>query len=468
MEFSIVFDCESIIESRKSIKESPDYFTFVTEYGDYEVDFQISFLLSKSIRDLLHSDKTCYKYEIPRNSCTKDFYKCFFDSLSTNIINIPINLIKDFITISQILQIKCFQQSIEKAIISVLCDSSDQNDEAKFIYLCQNISSIDIEKLKYMPDWFIRKLISNATFSNEDDRAKFLIQNEKYLGIEYFEQLKFDELSKVTMNQIITILERAENADIKESLMPKLMNRLIMELSHLDIYILNISTKIEEKPTFDLNFLYELNKDRQNKKYSIYYKTLYDTEIESILKNDEKYLKSFDIVILGGIDAFGSCCSECFITSILNAIKQYRMEGGIVFNLHDIAFGKSYDSFSQLYSDLIGFKGKRAINIRQLKFYSEVQFNESSEKKIIMSSPFIIEHKFVVSETHYTLELDPQHVVIWNKSKDQHYYAENLDQNFADCAICHTTSYTIEEKKFFYNAICHLYESCHNHIPNSI
>lgn len=378
MELPIVFDCESIIESRKSIKESPDYFTFVTEYGDYEVDFQISFLLSKSIRDLLHSDKTCYKYEIPRNSYTEVFYKCFFASLSTNIINIPINLIKDFITISQILQFNCFQQSIEKAIISVLCDSSDQNDEAKFIYLCQNISSIDIEKLKYMPDWFIRKLISNATFSNEDGRAKFLIQNEKYLGIEYFEQLKFDELSKVTMNQIITILERVENADIKESLMPNLMNRLITELSHLDIYILNISTKIREKPTFDLNFIYILNKDRQNKKYSIYYKTLYDTEIESILKNDEKYLKSFDIVILGGIDAFGDCCSECFITSILNAIKQYRMEGGIVFNLHDISYGKLYDSFSQLFRDLIGFSGKRAINIPQLKFDSKVQFNESS------------------------------------------------------------------------------------------
>ena len=118
MELPIVFDCESIIESRKSIKESPDYFTFVTEYGDYEVDFQISFLLSKSIRDLLHSDKTCYKYEIPRNSCTEDFYKCFFASLSTNIINMQINLIKDFITISQILQFNCFQQSIEKAIIS--------------------------------------------------------------------------------------------------------------------------------------------------------------------------------------------------------------------------------------------------------------------------------------------------------------------------------------------------------------
>lgn len=72
-----------------------------------------------------------------------------------------------------------------------------------------------------------------------------------------------------------------------------------------------------------------------------------------------------------------------------------------------------------------------------------------------MSSIFIIEHEFVVSETHYTLELDPKYVDIWNENKDQHYYAENLDQNIADCAICHTASCTIEEKKFFYNAICH-------------
>lgn len=45
---------------------------------------------------------------------------------------------------------------------------------------------------------------------------------------------------------------------------------------------------------------------------------------------------------------------------------------------HDIAYGKLYDSFSQLFRDLIGFSGKRAINIPQLKFYSKVQFNESS------------------------------------------------------------------------------------------
>ena len=196
---------------------------------------------------------------------------------------------------------------------------------------------------------------------------------------------------------------------------------------------------------------------------------MYDTDLASKLEKNDKYLKSFDVVVLGGIDAFGSCCADCFQTSIFHAIKKYREEGGILLFLHDIAFGKLYETFKELYQKLIGYKGVRSFNINGLQCYTEVEFKESSGKNEIMSFPFKIKNPFDVAKTHFTLQLDFTYAVILNKQKDQHYYAENLDQNFADCAICHTTSITNEdEKKFFYNAICHLYECCHNNVPNSI
>lgn len=471
MEFPILFDNQSMIESRKAIKDFPDYFTFDTECGNYQVDMQTAFLMSKSIRDLLYADKTCVKYFIPRNIYKKEFLEIFFNSLSTNIIKIPKDFFIDFVTISEKLQIECFQRNIEKTILSFLCDSLDENiaDEQKFTFLCQNINNIDMEKLKCMPDWFISKLISNAIFNKENDRALFLIQKEEYLGAKYFEQLRFDALSKDVMSRIVTILEKNENSEIKQNLMPELIDRLKIELSHTDIYILNISTYNKDHPTLDLNFLYDLNKDSENKKYSIFYKTMYDTDLASKLEMNEKYLKSFDVVVLGGIDAFGSCCADCFKTSIFHAIEKYREEGGIEITLHDIAFGKCYDTFMKIYQKLIGYNDVRAYKINGLQCYKEAEFYESSGKNEIMSFPFKIKNPFTVAETHFTLKLDLAYAVIVNKQKDQHYYAENLDQNFADCAICHTTSITNEdEKKFFYNAICHLYESCHGHIPKSI
>lgn len=472
IEFPITFRAESIIESRKFTRESPDCFTFVTESDIYEVDFQISFLLSKSIRDLLYSDRTCYQYFIPHNTCEKEFYDFFFNSLSSNTIQIPINYFREFVSISQILQIECFQQSIEKAILFTLCDPSDQNkdDNQKFAFLCENIRSIDMDKLKKMPDWFINKLLSNAIFNNEDDRALFLIQNREYLGIEYFEQINFDDVSKSILNEIITILE--ENSDITQEFISKLINRLKIELSHVDIYLLNISSHVKEKPTLDLNFLYELNRDKENKKYSIYYKTLYDVELGAILNENKNYLKSFDVVVLGGIDGFGYYFSESFKTSIFDALEKYRKEGGIVLALHDVAFANSYKIFEKLYKESLGFSGdEKAIckNSMKYDFYKSAQFIESSGKNDMIKCPFKIEKSFKVAKTHSTLIIDPKYKVFdYFENSPQHYYAENLEQNFADSAMCHTTSITITEKKLFYNTICHLYESCHNHIPNSI
>lgn len=78
-------------------------------------------------------------------------------------------------------------------------------------------------------------------------------------------------------------------------------------------------------------------------------------------------------------------------------------------------------------------------------------------KSDILTTPFELNNIIQVGETHQTPKYDKRFTVFYNGNTDTHYYSENIEQNIADIEMGHTIQITDDEKKLFYNIICHLF-----------
>ena len=81
----------------------------------------------------------------------------------------------------------------------------------------------------------------------------------------------------------------------------------------------------------------------------------------------------------------------------------------------------------------------------------------------MINFPFDLENEilagtFKIRDTHIFPSFDQKYVVLHaSNNVNNQYYVENLDANIGYCEICHKLDIEIQEKKLFYNIICHLY-----------
>lgn len=205
---------------------------------------------------------------------------------------------------------------------------------------------------------------------------------------------------------------------------------------------------VEKQQTIDFVFIDILNK--QNSKYKIKLTQIFDHVLYDIL-NKTFFLSQFDIIAFGGCDSFSNY--TCNITlEQAQIFIQYHNCGGIILFMHNFFFSKYINQFS-IFANLLGYEKQD-----EVKMFNNVKFNEASKKNDVISFPFNVGNTIKVANTHQTPKYDPKYTVLYNGTVNTHYYSENLDQNIADIEMGHTLEITDDEKKVFYNIICHLFE----------
>ena len=108
MNFSLEFTAKDIIESRKLTDKNGIFIIFHKGINkSHQLDTQLSFILSKSVQELILSDPTTNEIFIPKDSCSDDFFDYFFSTIETNTIHIANDQIRDFISLVRILKIEC-------------------------------------------------------------------------------------------------------------------------------------------------------------------------------------------------------------------------------------------------------------------------------------------------------------------------------------------------------------------------
>lgn len=456
MDFAIEFNAKDIIEARKITSKSDEFFVFNKGTNKKQLlDLQLSFLFSKKVQDLIRSDQTTISYTIPDEICTDDFFDYFLTSIETNVVHVEKNQIKDFVSLVEALKVECINPKIDTAIISLLCEqfNSEQfsNDQERYNFLCHNLDNIDMNTLKSMPETFIYRLISNSIFQNDDDRAKFLLNNPEFFITEFIQYINFDKLSKPVLNEVISKLN-FDLSGLDRLIYDKLIKRYQTELSIVDINVLIIIIGEHAiAPTWkniDFTFIDYLNGNDENRNYRIHYKTILNTKFNT----KSGYMNLFDVVVIGGCDSYSA-----FKPGIKKQeIDEYHNKGGIILLLHDVVYGE----MGEILKPLVGLMGYTK-QISERGCSNEVHLKESCDKKDVLSVPFKIESPIKVALTHRTPEYaDPNYYVLVDEN-NLYYYVENLDEHVADCIMGHSHDIKESEQKLFYNLICHLYNFCH-------
>lgn len=150
MNFTLEFTTKDIIESRKLANQA----SFIFHKGNnksHQLDMQISLLFSKSVQELICLDPTAYKFIIPDDTCSDDFFDHFMVSIESNSIHIENNQVRDFVSIVKILRVDCIKPHINSAILSLLCQPFDSEnftgDQEKFDFLCRHLNEMTIDIL---------------------------------------------------------------------------------------------------------------------------------------------------------------------------------------------------------------------------------------------------------------------------------------------------------------------------------
>lgn len=455
IEFRIKHDPKHLEETGNDDYIKDNFFIFKTEYKDYDqIKAQDACAISKLVQKIINSDKNSMEYCLKKDVYDQNFLDSFFDSISKKEkINIDEKNIRNFIEITNELEIEYTNQSDRTACLSFLCNlissQSFTNDEEKFHYLRQNIIKIDSNILKTMPTNVTQELISKSEFSNENDHIQFLINNKSIIDHNIFDSIDFDKITKESLSEILSNFEFDEKSSIKD----KIFQRMKKELLKNKISVLYLTLRVEQR--VNLNFLTELNNDESNKNFQIQCKTIFDDELVKILKHDKDYLNFFDLIIIGGVNSFSEY--PTMIThQVIEKFKEFHNNDGIFLFLHDVI----YANFALLLEPFAHFLGYQSYNEKVV--FDEVEYEEKSGKVDIISYPFNVGSKFKVAPTHQEQKFDPKYTVMKTSFHQKNYYTENLDENVADCDIGHTPNILESEKKFFYNVICHLYRSSRN------
>lgn len=205
---------------------------------------------------------------------------------------------------------------------------------------------------------------------------------------------------------------------------------------------------VDNQEIIDFNFIKQLNKE--NFKYKINLSHIYDKILYNFLEKQQFFLSQFDIIAFGGCDSFSNY--TCKISQKeFDYFDSFHKEGGIILFMYDFFFSKYVKIFRPL-ADLLGY-----IDHPEFHVYNEITFNDLCGKNDIITTPFKLNKVIKVSDTHQTPRFNKKFTVFYNGNTDTHYYSENLQHNIASIEIGHTVQITNDEKKLFYNIICHLY-----------
>ena len=156
-------------------------------------------------------------------------------------------------------------------------------------------------------------------------------------------------------------------------------------------------------------------------------------------------------------DAYAYKQDSISFDTIRNLKNFHNLNGTILF-LHDVVYLRLVDPLSS-FTNFLGYKKQHD---KPLDLFTKVHFNENIGNTNLLSTPFSIPKTFEVAPTHISPKYDHKYSIFLNPSNDC-YYAENLDEHFADCTMGHSPDITNNEQKFFYNVICHLYLNSLNH-----
>lgn len=445
MQFRFEFSGAEIVEERRRIQIHSNSFRFITDFKVYEIDIFMAALFSKKVERLIQSNQLCTEYRICESNYSEEFLDNFFDSILENCFTVDANSLKSFIALIVELDFQKIKNSMNATILSYLCDTispgqSLPRDEDKYNFLCNNFRNIDLGLLKKMPDNIILKIVSEAQFDCEDDRANFIIY-DNFFGINYISCIKFEDLSLEVYRKVIS---RIQQDPERSKLIENFIRRGISEADkRKEIKILNVNAP----NSIDFKFLEALN--TKNDIYKVIVTAINYTDFVNQLQNNNDYMNDYDIFMFGGCDYFYNAV-RTIENTVFQRISAFRQQGGTVLILHDVI----QTAFKPLHRLL-----EAADRYKNNGEFTEIQLSEKSDKIDIISTPFYVGKNIHVATTHQVVVFDPKYVVLHRAdptNKDV-YYAENLQENIGECSIGHELAINEQEQKLVYNIICHLF-----------
>lgn len=168
----------------------------------------------------------------------------------------------------------------------------------------------------------------------------------------------------------------------------------------------------------------------------------------SNLNAHENYLDIYDTLIFGGFD--GRNCYDDFDDNIIDIIKEWHTQKGIIIFCHDFICEKRKERF-HYFTSMLDYKGDK----KTTTFNNIVVRNNTCRS--ILNEPYTVSPFIKLGNTHESAQYGTQFLVLGDSQNDNvHYYSENLVNRIADCSIGHTYKINENERLLFFNIIYHL------------
>ena len=478
MNFSFQISPKYTQQASEATKSAGNVFSLIfpkINNRKYDVSLYNFYLISNKIQKIINSDPTQEYFNLENDIYTEAFLDYFFTEIQNSFtIKIDENSLQQFIQLNNELEFNHLDKSIRTAVFQFLCqiftNEPFSNDDKRLEFLLPKVGQIDPQIFLLIPEEIVHELISKSKFETDDEFARYLFQNE-VLFKNFFQLINVDKITGPVMNEILDRLKYEVLPSEDQQFLNKIFERFKKQSKFFNsdyrkiIKILHVYAN--GGSSIDFEFIEDLNQDKANAKYFIHYKPILDTSLDEKLKNDNKYLMKFDVVVIGGCDSF-AFVAKGITQNVFDNMKCYHNDDGVILLLHDVMYGPLVNMFQPL-CQLLGYKRQNPLlGNGRLEFYQNVKFVESSEKSDMTSFPFEIGKSFEVAMWHHTPEYDPKFAV-FNNGNDKNYYTENLDEKLANLELGHTTDIGINEQKFFYNAIVHLFEKTrNNHVKTKL
>ena len=218
------------------------------------------------------------------------------------------------------------------------------------------------------------------------------------------------------------------------------------EASQNKISILYVVPDSIFKKGIDFSFLSEYRKNS----FVIELTKENETDFKNHIRSNQEFLSTYRVIMLGGVD--GRFTYSKFDKDIVDKIKIWNQNKGVVLFLHDFIKGNRIDEF-RYFIDKLGYSD--SVNSSR---YTKAMLCINAPQALI-NTPFSVKPNISLSKTHESANYDPQYMLIKASDancNDAHYYSENLRERIADCSIGHNSKLTSDEEALFVNIIYHL------------
>lgn len=338
----------------------------------------------------------------------------------------------------------------------------------KYVYEDENDRSQRVERLKADVNSLKEKMsqLKNADIEQSkgfvslkqkvDQLAQIYEQKSKD---ELEQQKEIDELKKklqqlnddfsLQQKQLNEKQQKIEELNEQQQSYKKLVDDLSLKYTQSNVIQIRVLHVISSENTFDLNFLNDLN----TKNVQIQLNIINENVLIGYIENNESYLFSFDVVVLGGSEGWKPSYTRVD-DNFLSLFEIYRKQGGSILFIHDfnIAHKNKYGKIYEPFSSYLGYKGITF----DLSLYRKCRFIPGKCDQL-SKYPFVIKLEFSICETHETPIYDDQYMIVESaESGKHHYYSENSEKRPGDCCIGHRNHITSDENKLFFNIIYHL------------